>query len=156
MPLRLLRIPEILGKYVPSLTKPECLEWTAYKNPAGYGQIRVDWKGWLVHRFVYTRLFGEIPDGLIIMHTCDNPACINPAHLELGTHMHNVRDKEAKGRGNQGPQNGQAKLTEDDVRQIREAYTGARGELAALGRRFGAHRSCIHKIVNHTHWSKYD
>lgn len=132
----------------------ECFNWQKYRNPAGYGQLTIGSKGWLVHRYVYTQLYGRIPDGLVIMHSCDNPACCNPRHLLLGTHGQNVRDKEAKGRGNQGSQNGMSKLTDAQVTEIREQYTGKRGELAALGRLYGVHRSCIYKIVNNHHWSK--
>jgi len=147
------RCPMLSGKLELDLMT-ECLNWQGYRNPAGYGQITVNMKGWLLHRYVFTQFSGPIPDGLIVMHKCDNPACCNPDHLLLGTHGHNVRDKEAKGRGNQGSQNGQAKLTNEQVLEIRQAYTGARGELASLGRKYGVHRSCIFKIVNNQHWSK--
>lgn len=150
----LANIPRIQGKYKLSEDPDKCAIWTAYKNPAGYGQVRVNMVGWLAHRYVFTQCFGEIPEGLVVMHICDNPACIHPGHLTVGTHGDNVRDKEAKGRGNQGSRNGHAKFTDKEILEIRAAYTGKRGELAALGRKYDVHRSCIYKIVNHHHWTK--
>jgi len=148
----LAELQRLTGKYNTTPTTEGCLEWTATKNHFGYGQLRVNYKGWLAHRFVYTNCVEPIPEGFIVMHTCDNPACINPAHLRLGTHRLNVLDKEAKGRGNAGAANGHAKLTVEDVAAIRARYAQGAISLAQLGRDFGVNRSCIHKIVNKTHW----
>jgi len=147
-------IPRIQGKYKLPTDPDKCVLWTAYRNPAGYGQVRVNMVGWLATRYVFTELFGPIPEGLVVMHICDNPACIHPGHLTIGTHGDNIRDKEAKGRGNQGSQNGQSKLSDAEVLAIRASYTGQRGELAALGRQYNVNRSCIYKIVNNHHWTK--
>lgn len=129
----------------------DCWEWKAYRTPEGYGQIRVNWKLWLSHRYMWTLLWGDIPEGLVIMHQCDNPCCVNPKHLLLGTHLNNVQDKEAKGRGNAGAANGMAKLSDADVEVIRELYHIDNLSQAEIGRRYGVNRSCICKIVNNTH-----
>jgi hypothetical protein len=70
-----------------------CWEWTAYKLRDGYGRFRVNKRMVLAHRVAYTLTKGEIPDGLIVRHTCDNPACCNPDHLILGTQADNMVDK---------------------------------------------------------------
>lgn len=78
----------------------ECWEWTAYRNDKGYGRIgRTGGKAhFLAPRVSWTIAFGDIPDGLIVCHHCDNPPCVNPAHLFLGTHKDNADDRETKGR----------------------------------------------------------
>jgi hypothetical protein len=145
-------LPELAGRYCKVPTDTGCLEWMLYRNPAGYGQIRVNYKLWLVPRFVYTKCVADIPEGLIIMHTCDNPSCINPEHLRLGTHAQNQRDKMYKGRGNAGVQNGQAKLTLEQVERIRQLHSIEGRSLASIGREYHVGRSCIFKIVHKLHW----
>jgi hypothetical protein len=80
-----------------------CWEWTASCARGGYGQFStslVDGKTWYrAHRFSYVAHRGEIPDGMVVMHTCDNPACVNPDHLKLGTQADNMMDRDAKSRG---------------------------------------------------------
>jgi hypothetical protein len=73
----------------------------------------------LAHRHAWSLTHGPIPDGMIVMHACDNPPCVNPAHLRIGTQRDNVADMHEKGRGNRGSVNGQAKLNEADVQLIR-------------------------------------
>lgn len=68
-------------------------------NNKGYGMVRVDGRLDTAHRVAYSITKGEIPEGLVVRHDCDNPPCFNPAHLFVGTHQDNVDDKEKKGRG---------------------------------------------------------
>lgn len=72
----------------------ECWEWQGSRTVAGYGRIANVY----VHRLMYAEHHGEIADGIEIMHTCDNPPCVNPAHLRAGTHRDNMADASAKGR----------------------------------------------------------
>lgn len=74
-----------------------CWEWTGFKNK-GYGQLEFRGKTQRAHRVVWMLIYGEIPDGLCVLHHCDNPSCCNPAHLFLGTMLDNNRDMIKKGR----------------------------------------------------------
>jgi hypothetical protein len=95
-----------------------CWEWTSHKDRWGYGRFWALGKVRSAHRASYELHCGPIPDGMHVLHRCDNPTCINPEHLFLGTNAENVADKVAKGRQSRGSMNG-AKLTEADVIAIR-------------------------------------
>lgn len=77
-----------------------CREWQAFRNPLGYGMFRVfvGESMWLAHRVAWELFVGDIPPGLGVLHKCDNPPCVNVAHLFLGTNADNNADKMAKGR----------------------------------------------------------
>jgi len=80
-----------------------CWEWVCYLNCDGYGrfstQVLGKWKGMLAHRASYALYKTFIPEGLLVLHRCDNPSCVNPDHLFLGTNQDNTDDMIAKGRG---------------------------------------------------------
>lgn len=77
-----------------------CWEWMAAKNDRGYGKIgKGGDEGWVfAHRVAYEAAYGDIPDGQVVMHSCDNPGCCNPRHLSVGTQSQNLGDMRAKGR----------------------------------------------------------
>ena len=133
----------------------ECWEWTAGKNRVGgYGRFRLDGKRVGAHRLSWKLHNGTIPAGMCVLHTCDNPSCVNPTHLFLGTHQDNMDDMYAKGRGLKasigGEEHGNAKLTWDIVREIREAYPEqSQYQLAA---KYNVCRSNIGFIVNNKRW----
>lgn len=77
-----------------------CWNWVAYKNTLGYGRLRVDGKKTLAHRASYAFFIGDIQDGMLVCHKCDNPSCVNPDHLFLGTNKDNHDDAVNKGRVN--------------------------------------------------------
>jgi hypothetical protein len=76
----------------------ECWEWTGATNSRGYGSLVASTTKWLAHRYSYTISKGEIPTGLLVMHSCDNRKCVNPEHLSPGTHSDNMLDCANKGR----------------------------------------------------------
>lgn len=76
----------------------DCLIWIAARNKEGYGRFQYQGKLWMAHRLAWTIKFGKIPDGLHVLHKCDNPPCINTDHLFLGSNADNILDKVSKGR----------------------------------------------------------
>lgn len=97
----------------------DCWEWVGTKNADGYGLLIWDGKQYLAHRVSYELHRRPVPEGLFICHTCDNPSCVNPAHLYAGTHQDNMDDKVARGRCNSRQR---GRLT--DVQRIMSVFTG--------------------------------
>ncbi len=100
-----------------------CWIWQGTKNQRGYGQMRMYPSGALsAHRVSYELHKGPIPAGLIVRHSCDNPSCVNPAHLLAGTHKDNARDCIDRGRKatSHAPHTRLRKVTDDQVREIRQ------------------------------------
>jgi len=127
-----------------------CWLWTGRVKSAKkpYGGFDIEGRKVRAHRFSYELHFGPIPDGLCVCHTCDNPRCVNPDHLWLGTHQDNLADMVAKGRQARGSGNGKAKLTEADVLAIRASSLGQR----KLGRIYGVTPQAISHIVHRKRW----
>ncbi|MDE2105826.1 MAG: HNH endonuclease [Patescibacteria group bacterium] len=107
-------------------------------------------KSMLAPRVAYAIFYGEIGDGLVVRHTCDNPACCNPLHLMTGTHADNVRDRVTRDRSAKGVKNGRAKLTENQVREIR----AMKGTMLArdIGARFGVGEDTVYLIHQGQTW----
>lgn len=127
-----------------------CIVWTACKKD-GYG---VFYRGpglgtILAHRMVYIWQHGELTSDDIVMHSCDNPACVNINHLSKGTHADNVADKVAKGRGISGQRHYRAKLTDDQIREIRASDMN-QYELAKL---YGVSQPTVSEIQNRKVWA---
>lgn len=98
-----------------------CTLWSGASNEKGYGQVTYEGKHQLLHRLIWEKTYGAIPDGMYVLHHCDKPACYEPLHLWLGSNDDNMRDKVLKGRSsiNIGSAHPSAILTEDDVMAIK-------------------------------------
>ncbi len=127
----------------------ECWEWTAYKDP--YGQIWAWGKQRKTHRISWGLHYGAIPDGMCICHHCDNPGCVNPAHLFLGTKADNNADMCAKGRQVVGEKQHLAKLTQEQVLEIRRLYAQGMSQ-GELGKCYGVHQVNVGFIVRRETW----
>lgn len=104
------------------------------------------------HRASYELCHGPIPAGMLIMHRCDTPLCVNPAHLKLGTDAENFADMREKNRQVRGEKHPKARLTENDVRWIREQYAIPGVTMEQLGNRFGIDTGHIAQIVHGKIW----
>ena len=87
-----------IDRLVSAIENNECIEWQGKGGSNGYGQIKLSGVMTSAHKLVYALLVGTVPQGQVVMHTCDNPRCCNPNHLRLGTQADNLRDASAKGR----------------------------------------------------------
>jgi hypothetical protein len=93
------RVNRFLSYTLPQVDPNGCWEWQAYKDKKGYGGFGVMHKRVeRAHRYSYRNFRGSIPVGMCVLHACDNPSCVNPAHLWLGTDLDNATDRDAKGR----------------------------------------------------------
>lgn len=97
-----------------------CWNWIGDIGVGGYGRIWYNGKTVKAHRLSYEKFIGPIPEGILICHTCDNPKCVNPKHLFLGTHQDNNSDKTNKDRQAKGNTSGMSKLTEAQVMEIKK------------------------------------
>ena len=131
-----------------------CWEWQGSKDKDGYGRFHVDGGETPAHRFSYElSIRGPIPEGMIVMHSCDNPSCVKPTHLSLGTHKLNAEDRNAKQRQARGESNkGGGKLTDNDIPQIRSMLKeGKTGRFIASI--FDVSPTMISYINTGRHWS---
>lgn len=131
-----------------------CWNWTAAKHNYGYGHFSIGGEIKKAHKLSYQHFKGEIADGLCVCHKCDNPSCVNPSHLWLGTHAENMDDRDAKGRNvnHVGETHGNSKLTEQDVRAIR-ADTRTYRE---IGADYGIVKSQVGFIKRRIQWAHLD
>lgn len=137
-----------------------CWLWQATLNENGYGVFHFQGRNRLAHRAAWTMLRGPIPSGLVVLHSCDTPSCVNPDHLRLGTVLENVRDMDAKGRRvnvgvppppARGEANPRSKLKVADVRDIRDAFRAGASK-RSLAARFGVSRAVVAGIVTGRSW----
>lgn len=132
--------------------RKDCWLWTASTARGGYGQLGDPERGNVkAHRLSWELHRGPVPDGLQVLHQCDQPRCVNPGHLFLGTNVDNHRDKMRKNRHAVGAAHGAAKLTEEDVIAIwRRAAAGERQKL--LADEYGVSQPTVSDIVRRRTW----
>jgi hypothetical protein len=161
---------ESVADFLERFSMPEpttgCQLWLGGEKPGGYG--RAFWLGRMhqAHRLAYEAKIGPIPDGLMVRHKCDTPLCINPAHLEVGTHADNMRDRDLRNRTARGERSGLrlhperilrgeaqpgAKLNNAKVRRIRMLLALGAGR-RSLALRFGVSYDTIRLIEKRLHW----
>lgn len=136
-----------------SVSLSGCWEWQRARDPHGYGRTWLDGRTFLAHRAAYLLFRGDIPPGLDVCHHCDNPPCINPEHLFLGTHLDNMRDMFAKGRriAAKGEGHARARLTAPQIADIRRRVRAGETQ-AALSAEFGVSAPHINRIVHRRVW----
>ena len=146
-----------LASGLASIEEGKCWTWNRTTNGAGYGTLTVASQSRYAHRLAYELAKGAIPKGLHVMHSCDNPACINPDHLEVGTRSKNMADCHARGRSRipkpilRGEQNGAAKLTSSQVDDIKRRV--ANGETQqSIAETFGVSQTLISAIKRGRLW----
>jgi hypothetical protein len=124
-----------------------CIEWTGTLDGKGYGKKWVHGRYVGAHRLAFADAHGPIPAGLDVLHHCDNPPCVNPGHLFLGTAVDNARDMVAKGRHRHGRT---ARLTVAAVCEIRAL--GTTESAGVLARRFGVSTCSIYRVRRGRTW----
>lgn len=129
---------------------PPCLLWQGELNEQGYGRITVAYRKLYVHRLVWEARHGPIPGELCVMHLCDQPNCVELAHLVLGSNATNIIDRQRKGRQAKGSKNGKTLLTEEAVREIRRLAGKVRQ--ATLAEHFGVSAEAVQDVIHRRTW----
>jgi hypothetical protein len=168
-------------KFVVGDGSDPCWNWVGFVMPNGYGKFSFGREHFLAHRSSWHLLRGPIPDGMCVLHKCDNRRCVNPDHLFVGSEMDNTQDMIAKGRNSTGDRHwsrakrsafmrrviepgvpkrrgslhGNAKLTEEDVRAIRRRVAAGETRLA-VSRSFSVTNATVCGIVNRRSWKHVD
>ena len=136
-----------------------CHLWTGAVNNQGYGVIGIrdpdrKWRPKLAHRIAWQLATGRDPGDAVVAHRCDNRACTNVRHLFLTDAAGNLADMAAKDRSAFGERNAHAKLTSDDVAEIRSAYAAGRQDQCELAERFGVCQQLISRIISGQRWRR--
>lgn len=138
-----------------------CWEWTGCKCTNGYGGFSVVNKMFKVHRLSWLIHYGDMPEiegsdyrGTCVLHKCDNPSCVNPAHLFLGTHKENMTDMINKGRKNasKGEHRYNSKLTEKRVKFIRSWYSYGGITYKDIAAAYGLNETTVSRAINKVSW----
>ncbi|MFA5187096.1 MAG: HNH endonuclease [Patescibacteria group bacterium] len=148
---------EIFWRNVNKRGPDDCWEWTGAKNKKGYGLFRYTPRnglaGTLAHRFVYEIEREPIPFGeFFILHRCNNPGCVNPAHLFMANHEERVRHMSLTGRRARGERHGLSKFTAEQVIEIRALYAAGGISQRELADRHGVCQKTIGEIINGKTW----
>lgn len=148
---------DYLDAYVPERTPGTCWIWTGHLDKHGYGVAHGPRPNGTrgpsrAHRVVYEHLVGPIPEGKILMHSCDNPPCVNPQHLTPATDAENIADMVRKGRSARGSKHWSAKLTEAQVMEARHKYATGRYTLDILAAEYGLTKTPVSQLLRGVTW----
>lgn len=138
--------------YVELIPFSECWWWTGNLSRQGYGSFYVNKKTLGAHRYSYTLNKGPIDEGLFVCHSCDNPMCVNPDHLWLGTPLDNARDAMTKGRICMGERAPKAKLTGEIVKRMRDMHYIDGVKQNVLAEMFGVSNPVAHYAITGKTW----
>jgi hypothetical protein len=131
----------------------ECWPWIGAKGTAGYGHIKIGNRNRPAHRIAVELTGGRaVSDGAVVRHSCDNPPCVNPAHLIVGTQLENIADRDTRGRGTRGERSPTAKLTAEQVRAIRATHAAGGYTLREIAAQFDVTHATVVRIVNGQAW----
>ena len=138
----------------------QCWVWSGFVSEKGYGKFGLypPRKSVRAHRYSWELHFGKIPAGMLVCHRCDNRKCVRPDHLFLGTPKDNMVDMSQKKRNITGSKHNFARLTQDQVKEIRELYRPFSKELNGrkLAQRFGISQQHVSQIITNKNWKRYD
>jgi hypothetical protein len=157
-----------LKKYVSERSKlreNSCIEWTLTPGSDGYGKAKIEGKTYRAHRVAWESVNGQIADGMVICHKCDNPMCVNVDHLFVGTPADNMKDKMGKGRYKGGPafwankdqrkgsMNFNAKLNESIAIEIKKLIAEGKESLSCIAKKFSVSGGLISQIKRGIVWN---
>lgn len=137
-------------KHVNIRGEDDCWEWRGSHNR--YGDITFKKQHLSAHRLAYILTYGKNIKNKYVLHICDNPLCVNPKHLWLGTQQDNIKDMVEKKRGLVGELNGNNKLTKEQILEIRELYTTGKYLQRELAKMFYVHQVHISEIITRKQW----
>ena len=144
-------IDQRFWKYVDKRGPNDCWNWTGAMIYSGYGLIGSKGKTKGAHRVSYEINIGPILEDMFVCHSCDNPSCVNPAHLWLGTPLDNTQDAVKKGLMPLGEKNGRAKLTRSNVIEIRKLSKRGKS-LREIAELFSVSVPCVWAIIHKKNW----
>lgn len=132
-------------------TAAGCIEWTGTRDRKGYGVLTYDGRPRIATRLVYGMAHGEIPENMVVRHSCDNPPCVAIAHLSIGSMMDNSRDMVERDRHTRGERSASAKVTAADVLTMRSLANGGQSH-QSIANRYGLSRRHVGDIINRVCW----
>lgn len=150
----MVNVDRFLSKTTIDHSHPDCIIWTGARNRDGYGSYRFEGSAQLDHRASWKIFFGSISNKMNILHRCDNPPCVNPKHLFLGSQKDNVRDMYLKGRGNnvRSSKVRTSKLSNRDIKSIRKSYSAKEYTQQELANHYKVSQTMIGYIVRNIWW----